>query len=154
MGYEQARSALKQYQQVGAQTSVATASPYRLIQMLMEGALQKIAMAKSHLQAKRLGDKAQQITSAMDIIDGLRISLDKSAGGEIAQNLEDLYDYMNRRLLEANAKNDAAMLDEVASLMAEIKSGWDGIEQEARRIEQQQSGEMVTSTTSMGSITT
>jgi len=74
--------------------------------------------------------KGENISVAISILDGLRISLDKSAGGEIAQNLDDLYDYMGRVLLKANLKNDPSLLDEVAGLLNEIKSAWDAIPNE------------------------
>ncbi|HIO14714.1 MAG TPA: flagellar protein FliS, partial [Chromatiales bacterium] len=64
---------------------------------------------------------------AVSIINGLRMSLDKTQGGEIAQNLDDLYDYMSRRLMEVSRDNDLAKLDEVTSLILEVKSAWDAI---------------------------
>jgi flagellar protein FliS len=63
----------------------------------------------------------------VSIITGLRMSLDKEKGGEIAENLDDLYDYMNRRIMEGAQENDVSKLTEVTSLLLEIKSGWDAI---------------------------
>jgi flagellar protein FliS len=103
------------------------ASPHRLIQMLMEGALEKIHIARALMLDGDLGPKAEHITWSISIIDGLRISLDKNLGGEIAQNLEDLYDYMVRRLVAANLENDVAILDEVSDLLKQIKEAWDAI---------------------------
>ena len=120
-------SMLNQYKQVGTQSGVASASPHRLIQMLMEGALEKINLAKGYMQRGEIALKGSHISWAISIIDGLRMSLDIEAGGEIAQNLDDLYDYMGRRLVEANLDNDEAMLDEVAGLLLEIKSAWDTV---------------------------
>jgi len=120
-------SMLNQYKQVGTQSGVASASPHRLIQMLMEGALEKINLAKGYMQRGEISLKGSHISWAISIIDGLRMSLDKEAGGEIAQNLDDLYDYMGRRLAEANLDNNEAMLDEVAGLIIEIKSAWDAV---------------------------
>lgn len=121
------RSALQQYKQVGVQSQVEGASPHRLIQMLMDGALEKIHIARGLMVEGKLGDKAEHITWAISIIDGLSVSLDKDLGGEIAQHLEDLYDYMVNRLVEANLKNDVAILDEVTDLMKQIKEAWDAI---------------------------
>ncbi len=129
------RSALQAYQQVGRQAAVEEASPHRLIQMLMEGALEKIAAAKGFMERGAVQEKGAHITWAVSIIDGLRVSLDKSVGGEIAENLEELYVYMMRRLTEANLKNETALLDEVASLLGQIKSAWDAIEPEAAQLE-------------------
>jgi len=122
-----ARAALQQYKQVNVRSMVEGASPHRLIQMLMEGALEKMHIARGLMEEGRLGPKAEHISWTISIIDGLRISLDKDVGGEIAQNLEDLYDYMVRRLVEANLKNDAAIIDEVSDLLKQIKEAWDAI---------------------------
>ena len=117
---------LKEYSQVKAHSGVAYASPHRLIQMLFEGALDKIASAKGHMTRGELALKAGQISAAISILDGLRMSLDKSRG-EIAQHLDDLYDYMERQLLRANYENALPLLDEVAGLLQEIKGAWDVI---------------------------
>ncbi len=120
-------SGLKQYQQVGTQSGVAAATPHRLIQMLLEGALEKINLAKGYMQRNEIARKGSHVSWAISIIDGLRMSLDKEAGGEVAANLDGLYDYMGRRLAEANLENSVEMLDEVAGLLVEIKSAWDVI---------------------------
>jgi flagellar protein FliS len=125
--------ALNKYSQVAVQANTTYASPHRLIQMLLEGALEKIATAKGHLARGSIAAKGLQISWALSIIGGLRASLDMSAGGEIAQNLFNLYDYMERRLLHANLHNDVAALDEVTSLLREIKSAWDVIPESVQR---------------------
>jgi flagellar secretion chaperone FliS len=128
MNYSSHRSGtggVQQYKEVGTQTQVDSASPHRLIQMLFEGALEKIYLAKGYMSRGEIALKGSHISWAISIIDGLRMSLDKEAGGEIAANLDALYDYMGRRLVEANLKNDTAMLDEVAGLLMDIKSAWD-----------------------------
>ena len=119
--------ALQQYQQVNAQTGVAYASPHRLIQMLMEGALERIAVAKGCIQRRDLAAKGEQIGKAIDIVGGLRDGLNLEAGGELAANLDALYDFMQRRLVEANQRSDAAILDEVAELLRPVKEAWDAI---------------------------
>lgn len=120
-------SAIKQYQQVSVDSAVMGASPHRLVQMLMEGALEQIAVAKTGLKRNEVALKSRGIGRAIDIIGGLQGSLNKEAGGEIAENLDNLYDYMVRRLFSANAQNDESILDEVTNLMLEIKMGWDGM---------------------------
>lgn len=122
--------AMKQYRQNHVQGGVETASPHRLVQMLMEGALEKIMAAKSFMTSNATSQKGEHISWAISIIDSLRSCLDIKAGGEFAQNLSALYDYMEQRLLEANIKNDPLILDEVAQLMIQVKSGWDAIPQE------------------------
>ena len=121
---------LAQYQQVSIGAGVADASPHRLIQMLMEGVLQRLAEAKGAIQRNVLSEKGESMGKAITIVSGLRNSLNKEVGGDMASNLDDLYDYMQRRLLEANVENSEAMVDEVMALMRTIKSGWDGIAQE------------------------
>lgn len=127
MTYTSAHNALGQYSKMAVQTGVESATPHRLIQMLMEGVLEKIARAKGFMQRNDIRAKGQQIGWAISILEGLKASLNKSEGGEIAQNLEDLYTYMEQRLIVANRENDPAILDEVITLMRQIKEGWDGI---------------------------
>ena len=121
------RSALQQYQQVNAHAQVSEASPHRLIQMLQAGALDRIAQAQGAMSRGQTEMKGMLIGKAIDIIGGLREGLNLEAGGELAANYDRLYDYMARRLIEANRKNDTRILDEVAGLMRELKAGWDGI---------------------------
>ncbi len=87
-------------------------------------------MAKARITAKDYEGKGKLISKALEIIGGLRSFLDFEQGGELAAHLESLYDYMERTLFEANAKNDIAKLDEVAYLLRQIKDGWDGIRDE------------------------
>jgi flagellar protein FliS len=134
MSYVKKRSALNEYGKVAAETEVAYASPHRLVQMLMEGALDKIATAKGQIDRKEYEGKSRHITWAISIVNGLRSSLDLETGGEIAVNLDDLYTYMVRRLIDANASNDNAALDEVSSLLLEIKLAWDSMPEEIRNL--------------------
>jgi flagellar protein FliS len=120
-----------EYAAVETQTGVTEATPHRLIQMLLDGALDKLARARGAMQRKEIAEKGNYITSASSIILGLHDSLDMEAGGEMAINLSNLYDYMIRRLMEGHAANDMNALDEVASLLREIKRGWDAIPDEA-----------------------
>jgi len=130
MSLTNTRSGVDQYKRNGVQGAIENATPHRLIQMLMEGALGKMISAKGFMQKGEVAKKGEHISWAISIIDGLRLSLDKSVGGEIAQNLDELYDYMNRRLVDANLHNNVEYLDEVMGLLTEIRSGWDAISQE------------------------
>jgi len=127
MTRNQATSALRQYGRVGAVSGVAAASPHRLIQMLMEGAVSRIAMAGAQMRRGEVAAKGRNIGLAISIIDGLRASLDREAGGEIAHNLDALYDYMMRTLLQANVDDDPALLDEVRELIGGIKQAWEEV---------------------------
>lgn len=124
-----AMAALRQYQTVNTQTQVADASPHRLIQMLMEGGLSRLAQAKGAMLHGQGALKGELISKAIGIIGGLREGLDLNQGGEIAANLDRLYDYMVSRLVEANISNEPALLDEVAGLLRNIKTAWDAIGQ-------------------------
>ncbi|MBD9425807.1 flagellar export chaperone FliS [Pseudomonas sp. PDM15] len=119
--------ALRQYQTVNTQAQVSDASPHRLIQMLMEGGLSRLAQAKGVMMHGQHAAKGELISKAIGIIGGLRESLDLQQGGEIAANLDRLYEYMVSRLVEANIGNDVAIIDEVAELLRNVKSGWDAI---------------------------
>jgi len=117
------------YTKVGVETGVLSASPHRLITMLFDGALAAVASASQNMKAGRIQDKGLAISQAIMIInDGLRASLDKKAGGEIAQNLDALYEYLSRRLFEANLQNRPEILDEVTRLLKELKGAWDAID--------------------------
>ncbi|TRO07465.1 flagellar export chaperone FliS [Ectopseudomonas mendocina] len=122
-----AASALKQYQSVNTQARVVDASPHRLIQMLMEGGLTRIAQARGAMERGQTALKGELIGKSIAIIAGLRDSLDHQQGGELAGNLDGLYEYMIARLTEANISNEPAMLEEVAGLLRDIKAGWDAI---------------------------
>lgn len=132
MNLARAYGAMQQYQSVGAQSAVTDADPHRLIQLLLQGALDRIAAAKGHMQRGEVGPKGESVGKAINIVGGLRGSLNREAGGEIAGNLESLYDYVELRLLEGNVKDDPAALDEAARLLGEIKSAWDAIAPPAR----------------------
>lgn len=119
--------AMSQYKEVHVQASVMDATPHRLIQMLMEGALEKIALAKGNILRKEIPQKGENIGKAITIVGGLQSSLNTEVGGELTESLSNLYDYMSRRLVMANIQSDEAILDEVADLILEIKAGWDAI---------------------------
>lgn len=131
MTYSRTQSALGQYNKMAVQAGVEAASPHRLIQMLIDGALEKVARAKGCMQRGEIREKGQQVGWAISILEGLKASLNKAEGGEIAQNLEDLYIYMERRLIEANRNNDTSVLDEVTGLLRQIKEAWDAIGEQA-----------------------
>ena len=124
------KKALEGYGRSAVQSEVDYASPHRIIQMLLEGALAKVAAAKGCIERSDIAEKSRQITWGMNIVHGLRTSLDPEKGGEIAVNLDSLYEYIGRKLLEANVNNNLELLDEVTQLLLEIKAGWDDIPQE------------------------
>ena len=117
---------LDHYRSVGAYGAAAAEDRKELVLRMLEGAQDRIASARGHMQRAETADKGVAIGKAIGIIDGLRASLDADKGGEIATNLDALYDYMNRRLVEANAADRVELLDEVSNLLGEIRSAWQG----------------------------
>jgi flagellar protein FliS len=122
-----AMTAMRQYQSVNTQAKAVDASPHRLIQMLMEGGLSRLAQARGAMDRGQVAIKGELIGKAIAIVGGLREGLDLEKGGEVAANLDRLYEYMITRLFEANLHNTVAPLDEVAVLLRNVKSGWDAI---------------------------
>lgn len=126
------RKGVSAYASVGIETGVAAASPHQLIVMLFDGACVAIRSALLHMEKGDVAAKGMAISKAMLIIEnGLRASLDKKAGGEIAANLDALYDYMGRRLLQANLENNAEMLEEVRKLLTDLRETWNAIAPQA-----------------------
>lgn len=126
-GSPQARGA-NAYAKVGIETGVIAASPHKLIVMLFDGAIVAISNAIQYLNADDVAAKGQAISKAIAIIEnGLRASLDKKAGGEIASSLDALYEYMTNRLLLANINNQVEMLVEVQNLLRDLKASWEAI---------------------------
>lgn len=122
------RNGANAYSNVGVETGIAAASPHKLIVMLFEGAMAAVATAIPQMQAGNISAKGASISKAISIIDnGLRASLNKSTGGEVALNLDALYEYMSNRLLIANLKNQPAILEEVYQLLKGLKDSWESI---------------------------
>jgi len=116
------------YAKVGMETGVAAADPHSLVVMLYEGAMVAISSAIQHMQAGEIEKKGAAISKAIMIIEaGLRASLNKEAGGGLALNLDALYEYMSRRLLIANLKNQVQVLEEIHQLLKGLKSAWETI---------------------------
>lgn len=130
MASHYSNAALSHYRQntvVGAIES----DPRKLIEMLLGGAIDRLAQARGSMLRGDLAAKHHALSASISIIEHLRLVLDLPAGGEIAQNLMRLYDYMLRRLPAANVGDDPAPLDEVMSLLRELKSGWDAMPRDA-----------------------
>jgi len=126
MSFPPNASKLAAYRSTSAHAGVSAADPHRLIVMLMDGALERIAAARGLMSHNGGGggEKAQLLQRAVAIIDELRNSLNVKAGGTVAANLDALYEYMGMRLVQANASNKPESLDEVSRLLNEIRSAW------------------------------
>ena len=122
------RSPTQTYSTVSLDVAVETADPHRLILMLFDGAIAAVSVAKLHMNAGEIAQKGMAISKAIDLIsNGLLASLDMEAGGELAERLAALYEYMTQRLLFANLKNSAAAMDEVSELLASLREAWAAI---------------------------
>jgi flagellar protein FliS len=126
------RNKLAQYQSVSAHGGVADADPHTLVLMLLDGALERMSTARGCIERGEIVRKVKLLNSCVGLIAELRGSLNVEKGGALAQNLSDLYEYIMRRLLLANANSDANLLSEVISLLAEIRGAWIAIGPEVR----------------------
>lgn len=128
------RSPSQAYKQVGLDINVLSADPHQLILLLFDGARAALVAAGTAMEQNKIEVRGMSISKAIDIINnGLKVSLDKETGGDLATQLERLYDYMIRRLLYANLKNDRPALDEVLGLLSEIHGAWIQIADEVRK---------------------
>lgn len=121
------------YKQVNRFSGIEAASPHELIEMLLKGALDKIAIAKGYMVRKSVARKGEEISKSIAIVQELRLSINLESGGTLAQRLDNLYDYIVRTLMVANMENDTDKLDEVTSLLSEIYTSWVQIPEELRR---------------------
>ncbi len=120
------------YSKVGVETSIMTADPHQLILMLFDGALLQVRSAGIAMQNKDIAAKGLAISKAIEIlINGLKVSLDMNTGGDLAERLAALYDYMSSRLLYANLHSNQAALDEVTELLTTLREAWANISDEA-----------------------
>ena len=117
--------AIQSYGDVKVGTGVATANNVQLIQMLFDGLLESLATARGHIQHNNINEKSKAIARASRIVIGLQGALDFEKGGDLANNLNELYNYVTRRLFHVNAHNDVAVLDEIHGLMREIRDAWE-----------------------------
>lgn len=132
MGVMSGYGAVASYRTVSAHGDVESASPHRLIELMMDGALDRIASAAGFLARGEVGPKGESVSKAINLIEGLRASLDHSRGAPVVTNLDALYEYMARRLLESNLRNDSAGFDEVGRLLREIRDAWHAIPPEVQ----------------------
>lgn len=122
------QQAINAYRSVEKQAEKQEEDPYKIISILINNALEAINIAKITMSQGKIEEKGRFISLAITLIDGLKASLNKEEGGDIADNLDRLYEYMGFKLVEANLHNDVERLDEVSNLLGTIKEGWDGIE--------------------------
>ncbi|MDN3700006.1 flagellar export chaperone FliS [Vibrio artabrorum] len=124
------RGSLQAYKKVSVDSQLTAASPHKIVQMLMAGAIERLIQGKAAMQAGNIPVKGERLGKALDIIISLRSCLSMADGGDIAKNLDQLYEYMITQISAANHKNDPQPIDEVIDIIREIKSAWDQIPNE------------------------
>ncbi|CZF80294.1 Flagellar protein FliS [Grimontia celer] len=128
------RGSLQAYKKVSVDSQLSAASPHKVIQMLMAGAIERLVQGKAAMLQGDVAVKGERLGKALDIIISLRTCLSMDDGGEIASNLDALYDFMIRQISEANRDNLDAPIDDVIDILREIKSAWDQIPAEYHNI--------------------
>jgi flagellar protein FliS len=126
-------SKLAAYQSVSAHGAVAGADPHRLVLMLMDGIMERMAVARACIGRGDIARKAKLLHSCITLLEELRGSLNIARGGELARNLSELYDYMSRQLIRANADSNIEYIKEVTSLLGEVRQAWVAIGPEIRQ---------------------
>ena len=133
---------IKQYANNYIETAVSEASPHKLVEMLYDGAIKNMNLAKVFIEHKNLEKKSEHINKALSIINALRAGIDLEKGGEVASNLYDLYDYCYRRLFTASVKNDIAIIDEVLAHILSVSQAWKEMPDNFKRVSQAQMEQM------------
>ncbi|MGI2259494.1 flagellar export chaperone FliS [Shewanella sp. GXUN23E] len=128
------RGSMRSYRKVSLESEIAVASPHRIIQMMFAGALERLAQSRYAIEQGDIANKGILIGKAVGIINGLNNSLNMDAGGEISRNLSELYEFMLRRISEANLNNDVQAIDDVIEILRNIKEGWDAIPEDQHHI--------------------
>jgi flagellar protein FliS len=121
------RGSLQAYKKVSVDSQLTAASPHKVIQMLMAGAIERLVQGKAAMLQGNIAVKGERLGKALDIVVSLRGCLSMDDGGEIAQNLDQLYDFMIARIIHANKNNEPDPIDDVIEIIREIKSAWDQI---------------------------
>ncbi|KWU00946.1 MAG: flagellar export chaperone FliS [Vibrio toranzoniae] len=124
------RGSLQAYKKVSVDSQLTAASPHKIVQMLMAGAIERLIQGKAAMQAGNIPVKGERLGKALDIIISLRSCLSMDDGGDIAKNLDQLYEFMITQISAANHKNDPQPIDDVVGIIREIKSAWDQIPNE------------------------
>ena len=120
-------AALSQYGKIKDDTQTMYASPHQLMLMLFDGALEAMSLTIAAIQNKNFELRSKQNTRSITIINGMRECLDMEAGGELADNLYSLYQYMAQELFRASFKNDAETIRNIQTMLKDIRGSWEKI---------------------------
>jgi flagellar secretion chaperone FliS len=128
------QSVLNKYKSIELHSRVETASPHELIELLLQGARSHIATAQGNIQRNQIKEKGENIGKALTIVEGLKSSLNHELGGEIAINLQKLYDYIQIILTKANLKNDEDLLAQSNVLLSQVHHAWQAINSNGQEV--------------------
>lgn len=123
---------LKAYRRTSLEAELSVATPHRVIQMLFNGLLERLSQAKGAIERKDYEYKADRITKALGILDGLQGALERKENPELSDKMYALYDYMKLQLTQASSSLDASPIDEVMKLLMPIKQAWDNIPEDVK----------------------
>lgn len=112
------------YSQAAVDARAATADPYQLVLMLVDGLLDELARTQGHIEARNFERKGQSINKCLQILGGLDSALDMDKGGELAENLRRLYEHCGQQLFRVSVSNDIITLNQVINIISELKEGW------------------------------
>lgn len=121
------RGSMKAYKSVSLDSQKTVATPYKVVQMLLAGALERLAKARVAIEKEKFAERGVLLSATLMIVAELRMALDHEAGGEISANLDNLYEFMMGEIVQANIHDDTEKLETVSRLLREIKEGWDAI---------------------------
>lgn len=121
------RGSLQAYKKVSVDSQLSAASPHKVVQMLLAGAIERLIQGKAAMEQGNIAAKGERLSKALNILISLRSCLSMSDGGEIAQNLDQLYEFMITQIAAANHHNTTQEIDDVIEMIREIKSAWDQI---------------------------
>ncbi|SJL82335.1 flagellar export chaperone FliS [Vibrio palustris] len=134
------RGSLQAYKKVSVDSQLSAASPHKVVQMLMAGAIERLIQGKAAMQQRNIAMKGERLGKALDIIISLRGCLSMDDGGDIAQNLDQLYEFLITQITTSNQQNKPELLDDAIDIIREIKSAWDQIPAEYHNLTSQQVG--------------
>lgn len=121
------RGSMKAYKSVALDSQKTEASPYRVVQMLLAGALERLAKARVAIEKEKFAERGELLSATLMIVAELRMALDHDTGGDISANLDNLYEFMMGEIVQANIHDDVEKLETVSRLLREIKESWDAI---------------------------
>lgn len=128
------RGSMKAYKSVALDSQKTVASPYKVVQMLLAGALERLARARSAMEQNKRAEQGELLGSAMTIVAELRAALDHQEGGEISVNLDNLYEFIMAELVVANSENSTEKLESISALLRDIKEAWDAIPADQQQV--------------------